>query len=110
MTSLRTDGLSFGLDHLGLMHSDTYLFPRPRREKIKKAMSISPSIPMSDGITMGESAKFDRLIMSMGRQNGGASSSTRLQPQLTSMSLGLTPVLGMAGALRGMFANVMTGV
>ena len=49
--------------------------------------------------------------MSMGTQNGGASSSTRLQPQLMSTSLGLTltPVLGTASDVRGMLANVMTG-
>ena len=68
-----------------------------------------PSRPMSDGITMGASSTFDRLMMSMSTQKGGASSSTRLQPQFTSSSLGLTPVLGTASDLRGMFANVMTG-
>ena len=56
MRSLRTDGLSFGLDHPGLMHSNTDFNPSPRRENIKKAMSNSPSTPMSDGITMGESS------------------------------------------------------
>ena len=45
----------------------------------------------------------------MGTQKGGASLSTRLQPQLTSSSLGLTPVLGTASDVRGMFANVITG-
>ena len=59
---------------------------------------------------MGASSTFDRLMMSMGTQNGGASSSTRLQPQLTSSSLGLTPALGTAGDVGGMFANVMTGL
>ena len=49
-------------------------------------------------------------MMSMGTQNVGASSSTRLQPQLTSSSLGLTPVLGTARDVRGMFANVRTGL
>ena len=48
--------------------------------------------------------------MSMGKQKGGASSSTRLQPQLTSSSLGLTPALGAAGDLSDMFAGVMTGL
>ena len=104
MASLRIDGLSSGLDHPGLMHSDTGFTTSPRREKKKKAMSNSPSRPMSDGITMGASSIFDRLMMSMGKQNGGASTSTRLQPQLMSSSVGLTPVLGMAGD----FANVMT--
>ena len=65
---------------------------------------------MSDGITMGASSTFDRLMMSRGTQKGGASSSTRLQPQLTSSSLGLNPVLGTASDVRGMFANVRTGL
>ena len=59
---------------------------------------------------MGASSTYDRLMMSMGTQKGGASSSTRLQPQLTSWSLGLTPVLGTAGDLSDMFAGVMTGL
>ena len=48
--------------------------------------------------------------MSMGTQKGGASSSPRLQPQLKSSSLGLTPVLSTASDARGMFADVMTGL
>ena len=48
--------------------------------------------------------------MSMGTQKGCASSSTRLQPQLTTSSLGLAPVLGTAGELSDMFAGVMTGL
>ena len=48
--------------------------------------------------------------MSMGTQKGGASSSTRLQPQLSSSSLGLTPVLGAANDLSEMCASVMTGL
>ena len=58
---------------------------------------------MSDGLTLGVSSTFDRLMTSMGKQKGGASSSTRLQPQLTSSSLGLTPPLGAAG-------NILTGL
>ena len=46
----------------------------------------------------------------MGKQKGGASSSTRLQSQLTSSSLGLTPPLGAAGDISDMFAGVMTGL
>ena len=64
---------------------------------------------MSDGITMGASSTYDRLMMSMGTQKGGASSTTRLQLQLTSSSLGLTPVLGTPSDLSEMFAGVMTG-
>ena len=48
-----------------------------------KALSASPTRPMSDGISIRASSTFDRLMMSMGKQKGGASSSTRLQPQLT---------------------------
>ena len=87
------DCLLAGFDHPGIMHSDTNITPSPRREKNKEAMSNSPLRPMSDGITMRASSTFDRLMMSMGMQNGGGSSNTRLQPQLTSLYLGLTPVL-----------------
>ena len=57
---------------------------------------------------MGASSTFDRLMMSMGTHKSGASSSTRLQPQLTSSSLGLTPVLGTASDVSDMVAGVMT--
>ena len=76
----------------------------------RKALSTSPTRPMSDGITVGVSSTFDRLMMSMGKQKGGASSSTRFQPQLTSCSLGLTPASGAAGDISDMFAGVMTGL
>ena len=92
------------------MHSDMDFTPSPRQEKSKKALSDSPTRPMSDGITMGVSSTYDRLMMSMGIQKGGASSSTRLQPQLTSSSLGLTPMLGTASDMSDMFAGVMTGL
>ena len=59
MMSLRTDGLSSGLDHPGIMHSDTDFTPSPRQEKNKKAMS---------GITMGASSTIDRLMMSWERR------------------------------------------
>ena len=65
---------------------------------------------MSDGIIVGVSSAFDRLMMSMGTQKGGASSGTRLQPQLTSSSLGLTPVSWAAGEISDMLAGVMTGL
>ena len=100
MTSLRTDGLSSGYDGPGLMHSDMDLTPRTRQEKCKKALSVSPTRPLSDGITVGASSSYDKL-------KGGASSSTRLQPQLTSSSLGLTTVLGTASDLNYMFDGVM---
>ena len=77
---------------------------------IRKALSTSPTRPMSDGITLGVSSMFDRLMTSMGKQKGGASSSTRLQPQLTSSSLGLTPTLGAAGDISDMLPGVMTGL
>ena len=78
MISVQTEGLSSGFDHPGLMHSDTDFTLSARKEKNKKAMTNSPSRPMSDWIIMGASSLFDRLMMSMGTQKGGASSSTRL--------------------------------
>ena len=110
MASLRTDGLSSGYEGPGLMHSDIDFTPSPRQEKSKKALSESPTRPMSDGIKMGVSSTYDRLMMSISTQKGGASSSISLQPQLTSSSLGLTPMLGTAGGLNDMFAGVMTGL
>ena len=94
MASLRTDGLSSGYDGPGLVHSDMDFTPLPRQENCKKAMSDSPTRPMSDGRTMGASSTYDRLMIFMGTLKGCASSSTRLQPQLMSSSLGLTPVVG----------------
>ena len=52
--------------------------PCRRNDMSRKASSASPTRPMSDGITMGTSSTFDRLMMSMSKQKGGASSSTRL--------------------------------
>ena len=65
---------------------------------------------MSDGIKMGASSTFDRLMTSMSKQKGGASSSTRLQQLLTSSSLGLTPPFGATGDISDMFAGVMNGL
>ena len=110
MASLQTEGLSSSYDHSEIAHSDVDFTPCPRNDRSKKALSNTPNRPISDGITVGVSSTFDRLIMSMGTQKGGASSSTRLQPQLTSSSLGLTPVSGAAGDISDMFAGVMTGV
>ena len=70
-------------------------------------MYDSLSRPVSDGITMGASSTFDSLMMSMGTPKVGTSSSTRLQPQLTSSSRGLTPALGTAREVSGMFVGVM---
>ena len=81
-----------------------------RNDKSRKALSNSPTRPMSDGITVGASSTFNKLMMSMGTQKGGASSGTRLQPQLTSSSLGLTPASGAAGDISDMFAGVMRGL
>ena len=110
LASLRADGLSSGYDYPGLVHSDMDFTPSPRQEKSKNTLPEWPARPMSDGITMGASSTFDRLMMSMGTQKAGASSSTRLQPQLISSSLGLFPVLGAAGDLSDMFAGVMTAL
>ena len=107
MASLRTEGLSSSYDHPEITHPDVIFTPCPRNDMSRKASSASPTRPMSDGIAMGASSTFDRLMMSMGRQKGGASSSTRLQPQLTSSSLGLTPTLG---DISDMFVGLMTGL
>ena len=110
MASLQTEGLSSSYDHPEMTHPDVNFTPCPRNDMSRKASSASPTRPMSDGITTGASSTFDRLIMSMGKQKGGASSSTRLQPQLTSSSLELNPTLGAAGDISDMFAGVMTGL
>ena len=110
MASLQTERLSSSYDHPEITHPDVNFRPCPRNDMSRKALSASPTRPMSDGITMGASSTFDRLMMSMGKQKSGASSSTRLQPQLTLSSLGLTPTLGTAGDIGDMFAGVMTGL
>ena len=110
MASLQTEGLSSSYGLPGITHPDVNFTPCPRNDMSRKAMSTSLTRPMSDGITLGLSSTFDRLMTSMGKQKGGASSSTRLQPQLTSSSLGLTPPLGAAGDISDMFAGVMTGL
>ena len=110
MTSLRTDGLSSGFGHAGLMHSDTNFTPSPRQENRRNAISHSPSRPMSGGITMETCSTIDRLVVSMGTHKGGASSSTRLQPQLTSSTLGSTPMLGTVSDATGIIASAMTGL
>ena len=110
MASLQTEGLSSGYNHPEITHPDVNFTPCPRNDMSRKTFSASPTRPMSDGITMGASSTFDRLMMSMGQQKGGASSSTRLQLQLTSSSLGLNPTLGAAGDIKDMFAVVMTGL
>ena len=110
MASLQTVGLSSSYDHLKITHPDENNTPCPRNDMSRKALSTSPTRPMSDGIFLGVSSTFDRLMTSMGKQKDGVSSSTRLQPQLTSSSLGLTPTLGAAGDISDMFAGVMTGL
>ena len=110
MASLQTEGLSSSYDHPEITHPDVNFTPCPRNDISRKALSTSPTRPMSDGITLGVSSTFDRLMTSMGKQKGHASSSTSLQPQLTSSSLGLTPPLGATGDISEMFAGVMTGL
>ena len=110
MASLPTVGLTSSYDYPETSHPDVNFTPCPRNEKSRKASSVSPTRPMSDGITMGASSTFDRLMTSMHKQKDGASSSTRLPPQLTSSSLGLTPPLGAAGDISDMFAGVMNGL
>ena len=110
MASLQAEGLSSSYDQPEITHPDVNFTPCPRNVMSRKASSTSPTRPMSDGITMGASSTFDRLMTSMHKQKGGASSSTRLQPQLTSSSLGLTPPLGATGDISDMFAGVMNGL
>ena len=112
MTSLRTDGLDCPLEmtvRRWCIRIWASYISRDRR-RARKRFSDSPTRPVSDGITMWASSTYNRLMMSMGTQKGGASSSTRLQPQLSSSSLGLTPVLGAANDLSEMCASVMTGL
>ena len=110
MASLKTEGLSTSYDHPEITQPDMNFTPCPRNDMSRTALSTSPARPMSDGITLGASSTFDKLMMSISKQKGGASSSTRLQPQLTSTSLGLTPTLGAAGDISDMYAGVMTGL
>ena len=110
MASLPTVGLTSSYDYPETSHPDVNFTPCPRNDKNGKALSASPTRPMSDGITMGASSTFDRLMTSMSKQKGGESSSTRLQPQLTSSTLGLTPSFGATGDISDMFAGVMNGL
>ena len=110
MASLPTVGLTSSYDYPEIAHPDVNFTPCPRNDMSRKASSASPTRPMSDGITMGASSTFDRLMTSMSKHKGGASSSTRLQPQLTSSSLGLTPSFGATGDISDMFAGVMNGL
>ena len=110
MASLPTVGLTSSDDYPEITHPDVNFTPCPRNDMSRNASSTSPTRPMSDGITMGASLTFDRLMTSMSKQKGGASSRTRLQPQLTSSSLGLTPSFGATGDISDMFAGVMNGL
>ena len=110
MASLPTVGLTSSYDYPEITHPDVNFTPCPRNDVSRKASSASPTRPMSDGITMGASSTFERLMTSMSKQKGGASSSTRLQPQLTSSSLGLTPSFGATGDISDMFTGVMNGL
>ena len=103
MASLPTVDLTSSYDYPETSHPGVDFTPCPRNRKSSKASSVSPNRPMSDGITMGASSTFDRLMTSMHKQKDGASSSTRLPPQLT-------PSLGAAGDISDMFAGVMNGL
>ena len=83
MASLQTEGLSSSYDHPEITHPDVDFTPCPRNDMSRKA--FPPHRP-------------------------GASSSTRLQPQLNSSSLDLTPETRAAGDISDMFAGVMTGL
>ena len=94
MVSLQTEGLSSSYDHPGITHPDVDFTPCPRNNLSRKALLTSPTRPMYDRIAKGVSSTFDRMMISIGKQKGGASSSTRLQQQLTSSSLCLTGIGG----------------
>ena len=68
MASLRTEGLSSGYDHLEITHPDVNFTLCPRNDMCRKASYASPTSPMSDGITMGASSTFDRMMTSMSKQ------------------------------------------
>ena len=110
MAALQTVGLPFGYDHPETTHPNVNFTPCPRNDTSRKTLSTSLNRPLPDGMTLGVSSTFDRLKTSMGKQKGGASSSPRLQPQLTSYSLGLTPTSGVAGDISEMVAGVRTGL
>ena len=110
MAALQTECLPFSYDHPEITHPDMNFTPCPRNDTSRKALSTSLTRPMSDGMTLGIFSTFDRLMTSMGKQKNGASSSTRLLPQLTSSSLGLTPTSGAAGDINDMFAGVIIGL
>ena len=73
MASLPTVGITSSYDYLEIAHPDVNFTPCPRNDMSRKALSASPTRPMSDGITMGASSTFDRLMTSMSKQKGGAS-------------------------------------
>ena len=75
-----------GDNHPEITHPDVDFTPCPRNDMSRKALSASSTRSMSNGMTVGVSSTFDRLMMSTGKQTGGAS--------LTSSSLGLTPASG----------------
>ena len=56
MVSLQTEGLSSSYDHPEITHPDVNFTPCPRNDLSRKALSASPTRPMSDGITMGASS------------------------------------------------------
>ena len=68
MVSLKTDGLSSSYDQPEITNPDVDFTPCLRTDMSRKALSTSPTRPMSDGITVGVSSTFDRLMMSMGKQ------------------------------------------
>ena len=73
MASLQTEGLASSYDHPEITHPDVNFTPCPRNDMSRKALSASPIRPMSDGMTTGASSTFDKSMMSMGKQKGGAS-------------------------------------
>ena len=104
MASLRTEGLSSSYDYPEITHPDVDFTPCPRNDMSRKALSTSPTRPMSDGITVGASSTFERLMMSKGRRVIEYQAATAVDLIFS----GSTPALGAAGDISDMFAGVMT--
>ena len=65
MASLRTEGLSTSFDHPEITHPDEDFTPCPSIDMRRKALSTSPTRPMSDGITIGATSTFDKQVSTL---------------------------------------------
>ena len=62
MASLGTEGLSSSYDHPEITNPDVNFTQCPRNDMSRKALSASPTRPMSDGIMMGASVLNVRQV------------------------------------------------